>query len=138
MVYGEEISLSTKGFSDIKDITVRVQKIITTSGITEGIVLVSVIGSTASISTVEYEPALVEDVRDQLEKMVPHTMRSRHSATWGDDNGFSHIRATLMGPGITLPVAGGRAVLGTWQQIIVIDHDNRPRNRRVFVRVMGE
>lgn len=138
MVYGEEISLHTKGFSDIKDITGRIQKIIKTSGITEGIVLVSVIGSTASISTVEYESALVEDVRDQLEKMAPHTMHTRHSATWGDDNGFSHIRATLMGPGITLPVAGGRVVLGTWQQIIVIDHDNRPRNRRVFVRVMGE
>ncbi|MBN2535199.1 MAG: YjbQ family protein [Spirochaetales bacterium] len=138
MVYGEEISLSTKGFSDIKDITGMVHNIIDTSGIKEGMVLVSVIGSTASISTVEYEPALVEDVRDQLEKMVPHTMPSRHSATWGDDNGFSHIRATLMGPGITLPVTGGRMVLGTWQQIIVIDHDNRPRNRRIFIQVMGE
>lgn len=138
MVYGQEISLSTKGFSDIKDITGDVQNIINKSGITEGIVLVSVIGSTASVSTVEYEPALVEDVQDQLEKMVPHNMHSRHSATWGDDNGFSHIRATLMGPGITMPVSGGKLVRGTWQQIIVIDHDNRPRNRRIFVRVMGE
>jgi secondary thiamine-phosphate synthase enzyme len=138
MVYGEEVSLHTKGFSDIKDITGRVQKIIDTSGIKEGMVLVSVIGSTASVSTIEYEPALVEDVRDQLEKMAPHTMQSRHSATWGDDNGFSHIRATLMGPGITLPVTKGGVVLGTWQQIIVIDHDNRSRHRRVFVQVMGE
>ena len=65
-------------------------------------------------------------------------MKSRHSATWGDDNGFSHIRATLMGPGITIPVSGSRLILGTWQQIIVLDHDNRPRNRRVFIQVMGE
>ncbi|MBN2443911.1 MAG: YjbQ family protein [Spirochaetales bacterium] len=138
MVYGQEISLQTKGFSDIRDITGDVNSIIGKSEITDGLVVISVIGSTASISTIEYEPALVGDVQDQLEKMVPHEMHSRHSLTWGDDNGFSHIRATLMGPGITLPVSGGRVVLGTWQQIIVIDHDNRPRDRRVFIQVMGE
>jgi secondary thiamine-phosphate synthase enzyme len=138
MVYGKEITLQTKGYSDIKDITHLVQEIVGGSRITEGMVLVSVIGSTASVSTVEYEPALVEDVQEQLERLVPHTMRTRHSATWGDDNGFSHLRATLMGPGITLPVAAKRIVLGTWQQIIVIDHDNRPRSRRVFVQVLGE
>jgi secondary thiamine-phosphate synthase enzyme len=138
MVYGEEISFQTKGYSDIKDVTNTVQGIIKKSGITEGIACIAVIGSTASVSTIEYEPALVADVQDQLERMVSRTMHSRHSATWGDDNGFSHIRATLMGPGITLPVSGSRVVLGTWQQIVVIDHDNRPRNRRVFVRVMGE
>ena len=138
MVYGKEISIRTKGFSDIKDITGEVQKIINNSNITDGMVLISVIGSTASISTIEYEPALVEDVRDQLEKMAPHTMHSRHSATWGDDNGFSHIRATILGPSITLPVSSNKVVLGTWQQIIIIDHDNRPRERRVFIQVMGE
>ncbi|MBN1699134.1 MAG: YjbQ family protein [Spirochaetales bacterium] len=138
MVYGKEVSFQTKGFSDIKDVTHQVQDIVGDSGIAEGIVTISVIGSTASVSTVEYEPALVADVKEQLERLVPHTIHSRHSATWGDDNGFSHIRATLMGPSVTLPVAGKRIVLGTWQQIIVIDHDNRPRTRRIFVRVMGE
>lgn len=138
MVYGKKITLSTKGFSDIRDITGEVRNIVSQSGIKNGLVNISVIGSTASVSTIEYEPALVEDVRDQLEEFVSSTKRTRHSETWGDDNGFSHIRATFMGPGITVPVSEGRPVLGTWQQIVVIDHDNRPRSREIFVQVMGE
>ena len=138
MVHGKELELATKGFSDILDITASVEQSVGESGVREGIVNVSVIGSTASVSTIEYEPALVEDVKEQLEKLIPHTLASRHSATWGDDNGFSHIRATLMGPSMTLPVAEGRAVLGTWQQIVVIDHDNRPRKRRIRIQVVGE
>jgi secondary thiamine-phosphate synthase enzyme len=138
MVFGKEITLSTSGFSEIVNITRRVEDIVEKSGISNGIVTVSVIGSTASISTIEYEPALVEDLREHLESFLPHTMHSRHSETWGDDNGFSHLRATFMGPGITVPVSEKKIVLGTWQQIILIDHDNRPRTRRVFVQVMGE
>jgi secondary thiamine-phosphate synthase enzyme len=138
MVHGKEVELATKGFSDILDITASVEQAVGESGVKDGLVNVSVIGSTASISTIEYEPALVEDVKEQLEKIVPHTLASRHSATWGDDNGFSHIRATLMGPSTTLPVAEGRVVLGTWQQIVLIDHDNRPRKRRIRVQVVGE
>ena len=98
---------------------------------------VTAVGSTASISTIEHEPALVEDLKDLLEKLASSSMHSRHSATWGDDNGFSHLRATLMGPGVTLPVVDGDLLLGTWQQIILIDHDNRPRSRRVRVQVVG-
>ena len=138
MIHGETISVSTRGFSDIHDVTDRVQKIVTAAGISGGIACVFVIGSTASVSTIEFEPALSQDMRDELEKIAPHTMRTRHSETWGDDNGFSHIRATLMGPGITVPVHEGQLVLGTWQQIVVIDHDNRARTRKVFVQVMGE
>ena len=138
MVHGKELELATKGFSDILDITASVEQSVGESGVREGIVNVSVIGSTASVSTIEYEPALVEDVKEQLEKLIPHTLASRHSATWGDDNGFSHIRATLMGPSMTLPVAEGRVELGTWQQIVVIDHDNRPRKRRIRIQVVGE
>jgi secondary thiamine-phosphate synthase enzyme len=138
MVHGEQISLSTKGFSDIHDLTARVEQIVAKSGIKNGIVCVFAVGSTASVSTIEYEPALSEDFRDQLEKFAPHTMRTRHSETWGDDNGFSHIRATFMGPGLTVPVQNGALVLGTWQQIVLIDHDNRPRSRKVFVQVIGE
>jgi secondary thiamine-phosphate synthase enzyme len=138
MVHGKELELATKGFSDILDITASVEKTVGDSGVREGIVNVSVIGSTASVSTIEYEPALVEDVKEQLEKLVPHTLATRHSATWGDDNGFSHIRATLMGPSTTLPVVEGRIVLGTWQQVVLIDHDNRPRKRRIRVQVVGE
>lgn len=138
MVYGTEISLNTKGFSDIHNITDRVSEIVEESMLRDGLVNVSVIGSTASVSTIEYEPALVADVKEQLEKFIPHTMQSRHSQTWGDDNGFSHIRATLMGPGITVPLSNGKLVLGTWQQIVVIDHDNRSRLRKVFVQIIGE
>lgn len=138
MVYGSEISLNTKGFSDIHDITEKVSEIVEESMIRDGLVNICVIGSTASVSTIEYEPALVADVKEQLEKLVPHTMHSRHSQTWGDDNGFSHIRATFMGPGITVPLSKGKPVLGTWQQIVVIDHDNRPRTRKVFVQIIGE
>jgi secondary thiamine-phosphate synthase enzyme len=138
MVFGKPFTVSMGGFSDMKDITGEVERIVSESEIRNGIVTVFASGSTASISTVEYEPALVEDVREQLEKIAPRSMRSRHSETWGDDNGFSHIRATIMGPGITVPVHGGGLELGTWQQIVVIDHDNRSRSRRVFVQVMGE
>lgn len=138
MVYGESISLATKGFSDIKNITGEVQEIVHSSGIKKGLVNICVIGSTASISTIEFEPALVEDVREKLEVLVSSQAHSRHSETWGDDNGFSHIRATLMGPSITLPVADQHIILGTWQQIVVIDHDNRPRSRKIFIQVMGE
>jgi secondary thiamine-phosphate synthase enzyme len=138
MVCGKEITLQTQGYSDIKDITNRVQEIVGESGIVNGIVNISVIGSTASVSTIEHEPALVKDVQNELEKWIPSTLKSLHSQTWGDDNGFSHIRATFMGPGITVPVVNGKVLLGTWQQIIVIDHDNRPRTRRVYIQVMGE
>jgi secondary thiamine-phosphate synthase enzyme len=138
MVYGEEISVRTKGFSDIQNVTVPVEQILSASKIKNGLVSILVVGSTASISTIEFEPALVEDMKDQLEKFAPRTMRTRHSETWGDDNGFSHLRATFMGPGITVPVSNHRLTLGTWQQIVVIDHDNRSRERKIFVQVIGD
>jgi secondary thiamine-phosphate synthase enzyme len=137
-VYGETISFRTKGFSDVHDITHEVKDIVVRSKIKNGIVSISVIGSTASVSTIEYEPALVADIQDELEKWIPHTLHTRHSQTWGDDNGFSHIRATLMGPGISLPIVESSILTGTWQQIITIDHDNRPRTRQVRVQIVGE
>jgi secondary thiamine-phosphate synthase enzyme len=138
MVFGKKIALSTKGFSDIKNITDEVKNIVSISSIRNGLVNIFAIGSTASISTIEYEPALVENMRQQLEEFIPASKHTRHSQTWGDDNGFSHIRATFMGPGITVPLSNGKLVLGTWQQIIVIDHDNRPRSRDIFIQVIGE
>lgn len=138
MVSGESFSIQTQGFSDIKDITDNIQHIVVNSKIKNGLAHVFVVGSTASISTIEFEPALVDDMKDQLEKLIPSTLQSRHSKTWGDDNGFSHLRATFMGPGLTVPVVDGSIVLGTWQQIVVIDHDNRPRSRKVFVQVIGD
>ncbi len=137
MVYGITITVSTAGFSDIINISEQVQSAVSASGIQDGLAAVTVIGSTASVTTIEYEPALVEDMKELFEKIIPRTARSRHSETWGDDNGFSHMRATLMGPGITLPVVDGRVLIGTWQQIVVVDHDNRPRKRDVRIQVTG-
>ncbi len=137
MVHGRTINVSTAGFSDIIDISEEVQSTVSASGIADGLVAVTVIGSTASVTTIEYEPALVEDMKELFEKIIPRSIRSRHSETWGDDNGFSHMRASLMGPGITLPVVDGRVLIGTWQQIVVVDHDNRPRNRNVRIQVSG-
>ena len=138
MVFGKEIIIDTEGFSDIKNITNEVDGIAASSGIKNGLVNVFAVGSTASVSTMEYEPALAEDIRDQLEEFVASDKPTRHSRTWGDDNGFSHIRATFMGPGITVPLSKGKMVLGRWQQIVLIDHDNRSRSRKIFVQVMGD
>ena len=138
MVHGEILERRTRGFSDVHDLTADVREIVGRSGIGEGIVCVSAVGSTASITTIEFEPALVRDMEEALEKLWSRHMRSHHSETWGDDNGFSHLRASFMGPSVTVPIHQGGLVLGTWQQIVVIDHDNGPRERRVFVQVIGE
>jgi secondary thiamine-phosphate synthase enzyme len=138
MVYGDTLTCQTRGFSDVHDLTGAVQSVVGRSGIRDGVVAVTVIGSTASISAIEYEPALVADLKELLEGIASSSMHSRHSATWGDDNGFSHLRATLMGPGVTLPLVEGELLLGTWQQIILIDHDNRPRSRSVRVQIVGQ
>ena len=110
MVYGEEIKLDTKGYSDIKDITAEVDRIASGSGLKEGLVNVFAVGSTATVTTMEFEPALAEDIRDQLEEFIPSDKHTRHSKRWGDDNDFSHIRATFMGPGITVPLIGAKLV----------------------------
>ena len=138
MVHGETVTRRTRGFSDIHDLTDDVRAVIARSGVAAGLVTVSAIGSTASVTTIEFEPALVRDMEEALEELWPRDMRSHHSQTWGDDNGFSHLRASFMGPSVTVPVHEGAPVLGTWQQIVVVDHDNNPRERRVFVQVMGE
>ncbi|ACF15090.1 protein of unknown function UPF0047 [Chloroherpeton thalassium ATCC 35110] len=138
MVFGKGFTVATKGFSDILDITGKVHEVIRESALRSGLVGVCVIGSTASITTIEFEPALVADFKEKLEEIAAHDRPTRHGDTWGDDNGFSHIRASLIGPGICLPFQAGRVLLGTWQQIVVIDHDNRPRNREIFVQLVGE
>ncbi|NTW83446.1 MAG: YjbQ family protein [Chlorobiaceae bacterium] len=138
MVYSATLRLVTKGLSDIVDITSRIKTMLCSSGLRNGIVTISAIGSTASVTTIEYEPALVEDFRQKLEQLVSVSEKSRHSETWGDDNGFSHMRASLIGPSLTIPFSETALVLGTWQQIVFIDHDNRPRNREIFVQFLGE
>ncbi len=138
MIHGTTITTPTRGFSDIKDLTAQVRAVVEEAGIEEGVVNVFAIGSTASVTTIEFEPALVADMEEALERLWSRRLETRHSQTWGDDNGFSHLRASFMGPNITVPVHRGQLVLGTWQQIVVIDHDNGGRERKVFVQVIGE
>ncbi len=138
MTHAETITLPSRGFSHVHDVTEKVRGIAAESRIAEGLVNVFNIGSTGSVTTIEYEPALVADMEEALEKLWPKDMPTRHGDTWGDDNGFSHLRASFLGPNITVPLHGGDLVLGTWQQIVAIDHDNRPRDRRIFVQVVGE
>lgn len=118
--------------------TSRVAGIVASSGLKDGIVLVFAPGSTAAITTIEYEPGLVFDLREALERLVPQDMYYKHHERWHDGNGHSHIRASLLGQSRSFPVVNGDIVLGTWQQIIFIDLDNRPRSRRVLVQVCGE
>ncbi len=136
-IEGKEITIQTQGFSDIKNITDTVRGFVDETEVKEGLVNIFVIGSTATISTIEFEPNLVRDMQEKLEDFISKDSTTHHGQTWGDDNGFSHIRATFMGPGITAPIHEGNVLLGTWQQIVVIDNDNRPRNRRIFLQVMG-
>jgi len=123
---------------DIFDLTEDLRKLVTESGIAEGEMLVFVPGSTAALTTIEYEPGVLEDLKAALERMAPAHMRYAHDAAWGDGNGFSHVRAALVGPSLVVPIAGGHPILGTWQQVVLLDFDNRARHRRILVRLIGE
>jgi len=138
MIAIEIISLSTKGFSDVIDISDKVEKIANDSGIQNGLVTVFCSGSTGGITTIEYESGVINDLKKAIEKIAPSTIPYEHDKRWGDGNGFSHVRAALMKPSLGIPVIKGKLSLGTWQQIVFIDFDNRGRNRTIIVHVMGE
>ncbi len=132
-----EIPLKTRGFCDTHDITPLAQARLSESGIREGQALFFVAGSTAGLTTVEYEPGLLKDLQEFFEKLAPQGGNYHHEETWHDGNGFSHVRASLLKPSLNVPVAGGRFTLGTWQQVVLVDFDNRPRTRNVIFQVMG-
>ena len=138
MIYSGEISLKTRGDGEIVDITARVQKHVTDSGITNGIVTIFVTHSTVGITTVEFEPGLIADLDKLWERLAPKKIPYDHDTHWGDGNGYAHVRASLLGASLTVPFTDKKLVLGTWQQIIIVDFDNRPRSRTVIVQVMGE
>ena len=128
----------TAGFCDIVDITAKISGQIEDAKIRQGLASVFVSGSTAALTTIEYEPGLVEDLKEFVEKWIPSNRRYHHDDRWGDDNGFSHLRASLFGPSISIPIENGRPLLGTWQQVILVDFDNRPRTREITVQLIGE
>ncbi len=130
--------LVSKGFNDIVDITPKVQEILTDSDFNEGSILVFVPGSTAGITTIEYEPGLLRDYPEFMEKLVPSGKSYNHDEAWHDGNGYAHIRASLQGASLTIPFIGGELLLGTWQQIIFVDFDNKARNRKIIVQITGK
>jgi len=138
MTASATIEFRTKGDGDIIDLTDRVQTAVGKSGVHEGIVTVCAIGSTAAITTIEYEPGLRRDLPALMQRLIPAGVRYEHDATWGDGNGYAHLRSALIGTSFTTAVAGGKAALGTWQQIVFLEFDNRPRSRQVRVQVVGE
>jgi len=134
----ETLELAGSAGSDIHDVTGQVQEAVSRSGIGQGLVTVHTPGSTAAVTTIEYESGALSDLQALLEELAPRGGEYAHNARWGDGNGYSHLRAALLGPSLTLPVLEGRAVLGTWQQVVVLDFDNRPRRRRVLIQVLGD
>jgi secondary thiamine-phosphate synthase enzyme len=137
-VVTKDIALQSKGNCEVIDITSRVTKDVEESGINNGIVTVFIVGSTAGITTIEYEPNLVSDFRSMWDRMVPQNTPYEHNKTWGDGNGHSHVRASTLGASLVIPFVNKRLTLGTWQQIVFVDFDNRPRSRKLMVQILGE
>lgn len=138
MVVTKTLTLSAEGRCDLHDITANVGSLVKSSGITSGTVTVFVPGSTGGVTTIEYEPGLLQDMPDLMEKLIPSGVSYKHDETWHDGNGFSHLRAAMIGPDITVPFVSGKLTLGTWQQIVFIDFDNRSRDRELVVQIVGE
>ena len=137
-VYQGEIELETKGENDMIDLTDEVQRVVKESGIKEGIACIFVPGSTGAITTIEYEPGLMKDMPRALERIAPKNEYYHHHETWHDYNGHSHVRASIIGSSLTVPITDGKIVHGTWQQIVFIEMDVRSRHRRILVKVLGE
>lgn len=138
MVFSETISLNTKGFCDIIDITDQVSSICSQSGVKNGLVTVFCSGSTGAVSTIEYESGVLKDLQRAIEKIAPANIPYEHDKRWGDGNGFAHVRAALLKPSLSIPVVNQRLTIGTWQQIVFMDFDNRSRHRNLIVQVIGE
>ena len=138
MVITRQITLHTRGNGDIADITDEVAEAVAASEITGGTVTVFIAGSTAGVTTVEYEPGLEADLQELWERIAPSDIEYQHNRRWGDGNGHSHVRASLLGASLTVPFEKKSLILGTWQQIIVVDFDNRSRSRQVILQLMGD
>jgi secondary thiamine-phosphate synthase enzyme len=138
MVHRDEIQIETAGHRSMHEITNRVQAIVDHSGVRNGIVHVFNVGSTGIVGAIEYEPGLECDLPEMLDRLVPPSFDYGHECQWNDGNGHSHLQASMMGPEITVPLAEGSLLLGTWQQIFHLEADVKPRSRRIVVTVMGE
>ena len=135
-VYTEHFTINSRGFTDIIDITQKVKSAVYQHNLKNGNVVVALPGSTASITTIEYEPGLIKDFPDILDKIVPMERNYHHDDTWHDGNGYAHVRAALIGSSVTVPLIDGALLLGTWQQIVLIDFDTKPRSRNIYVQII--
>ena len=135
--YSQNLNFNTKGNSHMLDVTSDVDKVLNKSKVKNGLLTVFSVGSTAGITTIEYEPGLIKDFPDMLDKIAPRG-HYHHDQTWGDGNGHAHLRSSLIGPSFNVPIVDGQMTLGTWQQIILVDFDNRQRSRKVVVQIMGD
>jgi secondary thiamine-phosphate synthase enzyme len=138
MIVTKKISLQSKGHGEIIDITPEVQKHLAETKLSEGTVTLFVTGSTAGITTIEFEPGLLADFKDMWERIIPQNIPYQHDKAWHDGNGHSHVRASLLGASLVIPFSGKSLALGTWQQIVVVDFDNRARSRQIVVQVTGD
>ena len=138
MVVTKRVSLQSKGNCDIIDITSQVEKQVAETGINSGTATVFVTGSTAGVSTIEFESGLLSDFKGMWERNVPQNIPYDHDRRWGEGNGYSHVRASLLGASLVIPFNDKRLALGTWQQIVLVDFDNRPRSRQIILQIMGE
>lgn len=138
MVHPAEIQVATSGHGDMHDLTARVARVVGDSGVRQGVVHLFVIGSTAALGTIEFEPGLQADLPQLLDRLIPPGRDYGHERAWHDGNGHAHLQATLLGPSLTVPVRERRPVLGTWQQVFLLECDVRPRRRTVVVTVLGE
>lgn len=130
--------MRTSAKDEVIDITGKVQDIVSKSGIDNGLACIFVAGSTAAVTTVEFEPGLVKDLNEAMDRLYPKGIDYEHHRRWGDGNGHSHVRASLVGPSLTVPIIDGRLLLGTWQQIVFLEFDNKPRSREVAVQIVGD
>ncbi len=137
-IVNDRLTFNTKGNLDLINITTEVSRLLQEAKVNKGVVTVFVVGSTAAITTFEYEPGLIKDMDDLYEKIIPSNKHYHHDETWGDANGFSHLRAALTGPSLSIPFEEGRLLLGTWQQVVLAEFDNRPRRRQVIIQINGE
>jgi len=138
MVIIRKISLQTKGHCDIIDITRQVEQQVAETNVNNGAVTIFVSGSTAGITTIEFEPGLITDLQEMWQRIAPENVPYHHDRRWGDGNGYSHVRASLLGASLVVPFSDKRLALGTWQQIVLVDFDNRPRSRQLILQIMGE
>jgi len=137
-IHTSTIQVKTRGESDIIDITEKVKEEITRTEVINGSLLLFIPGSTAALTTIEAESGVINDLRKAIERIIPKNILYDHDRQWGDGNGHAHVRAALIGPSLNIPVLNRRLLLGTWQQVVLVDFDNRPRNREIVIQVVGE